>query len=476
MPDNRLGELPWLIDTTTGRPNGVRTERGEEIAIPYLDRATGLVYASGAPLSWGLKRTEAVVKHIGSSSNTGVTYNQSAGLSASTITTTLKLEMETGFSAVRLVLMNRAANAINGNTAVVGVTETNATDTSANAATPVIGGTAYAQLAPAGTLNGWRAKTFSGASSANIGAATTVQQFVLADWAALSHVDRTDGGTRPLLLLRTYRDGAASGNWSFNQAGATARTASAAMRGRTFIAANSFTDAVTTLGNSMSLTTTVQPVFPIVRFNTPVLSVWGIGDSTMQGTAQVPDNISTWGLRACNDISTPQNPVVWANFGAASQTAATALATAKAALAAGCPAPSVLVVEAASVNDPVAPANPTVRDREGQVSLALDVIATAKQYAIPCVVFVPLMPYNSLTLSYDNIRKGTNATLRAIALANGVAWLDLSALGDGASPERWVAKYNDGTGAAGDGIHPDETAFDEVMAPALAAVLRVLAS
>lgn len=51
MADNRLGELPWLIDVNTGRPNGVRTQRGEEIAIPYVDPVTGALYANGASVS-----------------------------------------------------------------------------------------------------------------------------------------------------------------------------------------------------------------------------------------------------------------------------------------------------------------------------------------------------------------------------------------------------------------------------------------
>lgn len=467
-PQQWEGKTIWRSDLLCHQTSTGLEWRGEVTQDPR----TGLLMASGMPVA--IKRIEAVVKHIGSSSNNAIAFNQSTGLSASDMTVTIKAEMEADFVAVRLVALNRAANAINGNTAVVGATETNATDTSANIGTPVIGGSAYAQLAPAGTLNGWRAATWAGASSINVAAATAGQQFQLSDWISLGSVARTDGGTRPLLLWRTWRPGAASGNWSFNTCGSTARTASAAMRQRTFIAGQSFNDAVTTLGNTMSLGTTVVPVFPIVRFTVPVLSVWGVGDSTMQNNAQAPDGLSSWGLRACNDVSTPTKPVVWANFGASSQTAQTAWNAAKAALAAGCPAPSVLVVQAASVNDPTAPANPSVRDREGQVALALDVIATARQYSIPAVIFCPLMPYNSLTLSYDNIRKGTNTAIAAIAAANGVTVLNLAALGDGASPERWVSAYNDGTGSAGDGIHPDEDAFDAVMAPALAAVLRAL--
>jgi len=382
--------------------------------------------------------------------------------------------MEAPFSAVKLALINRASNAINANTAVVGVTETNAIDTSNNIGVPVIGGTAYAQLAPSGTLNGFRAATWESASSVNVAAATAAQQFALSDWIPLGSVSRTDGGTRPLLLWRTYRDGATNGNWSFNLAGAAANTPSATMRNRTFIASNYFGDAVTNLTNAMSLTTTLQPAFPIVRFNQPVLSVWHVGDSTVQNNAQAADNLSSWGLRACLDVSSLTAPVVYANFGATGQTGALAWSIAKAALVAGCPAPSVLIVEPASVNDPSTASQPTVRDRESQIANAIDIIATAKAYNIPYVIFTPLMPYNSLTAAYDLIRKATNVAIKAVADANGVTWLSFRNLGDGAAPERWRTAYNDGTGASNDGIHPDEDAFEQVMAVEMRTALQAL--
>ena len=420
------------------------------------------------------QRSEAVVKPIGSSSNNAFAFNQTVGLSTDDRCITVKSEMEGHFVAVKYVMTNRAANAINNTTAVVGVTETNAIDTSANIGTPVIGGVAYPQLAPAGTINGWRAPLWGGGSAVNVASASAAQQFQPGDWTNIGSVERADGGVRPLLLQRFWRPGAASGNWSFNTCGASARTPSAAMRQRTYIVSQAFSDGVSALNTPMSLSTAVLPAFPIVRFAVPVMSVWGIGDSTMQCNAQAPEGLSSWGMRACAEVSTMENPVIWANFGASSQNGQTAWGIAKSALAAGCPAPSVFLIEAASVNDPSPTSSPTVRDREAQIGRALDVIATARQYGVQYIIFVPLMPFNSLTLAFDDIRKGTNAEIVAIARASGVWWLDFSALGTGASPDRWISAYNDGLGAAGDGIHPDETAFDDVMTPRLVTLLRII--
>lgn len=417
------------------------------------------------------KRNEAAVKLLGSVGNGTAPFNQTTGLSTSAITTTQKQELEGPFSAVRLCIINRAQNAINANTAVVGVTETNAIDTSANMGTPIIGGTPYAVVAGAGSINGWRTVTWGTATSINVGASTTAQIFSLSDWIPLNSIARADGGTRPLLLWRSYRDGAASGNWSFNTIGTGSRTPTTAMRQRTFVVSNAFSDAVTTLGATMSLTTTVQPIFPIVRFKVPVLSVWGVGDSTMQCSGQAPESLSAWGFRACCELSTPTTPVVWANFGAVSQTAATAWEVTKSALAAGIPAPSVLLIQPASVNDD---ATPDLRNRERELATAADIFSVAATYNIPYVIFAPLMPYEALNSAQDTIRKGTNAELQTIANSYGITLLNFSALGDGGDPEQWIPEYNDGAGAAGDGVHPDETAFDAVMVPTLLTVLRAI--
>ena len=435
----------------------------------------GYTVSIPAPVSGGsyrdFLRYEAAVKYIGTCSNGGFPYNQSTGLSSADITTTVKLEIECDFYAVRLALLNRSTAALTGNTAVVGVSETNSTATSQLMGSPTIGGVSYQQIAPAGTVNGWQSVTWSGASSVTVPAATAMQTFALSDWIPLASVPRADGGARPLLMHRTWRGGATGGNWSFNLAGTGARTSSTPMRGRTVVVCNAYSDAITTLTATQSLTTTIQPVVPILRFALPVFSVWGCGDSTMQNNSQAEENLSAWGMRACADVSTPALPVIWANFGASGQRSWTAIEVMRAALQAGFPPPSAIVIQVASVNDPTTAATLTIDQRQRQLANLADVMALAKQYGVGYIIIAPLAPHNALNASNDAFRKETNTLISSAAATNGIRVLNFAAEGDGASPERWVTAYNDGTGAAGDGIHPDADAFEIIRAPALAAAL-----
>lgn len=416
-------------------------------------------------------RSEALVRLIGTASNGGAIFNQSTGLSASALTICQRQEMETGFTAARLMLVNRANVAMNANKALIGVTETASVSTSANMGAPVIGGVAYQAVASAGSLNGWRSVTWGGAATSNIASAAAAQTFSLSDWIPIQDIARADGGSRPLLLWSTYHDGATQGNFSFNvytQTGADAPVVPLpAMRGRVYSAATNFGDAVADPTRTMALANTIIPCAPIVRFKRPVLSVWGIGDSTMQNNAQAPEGLSAWGMRACAEVSTESTPVVWANLGASSRNFSEFWPVVEAYLAAGVPAPSVFVVEAASVND--VGVSVTVRTKEDQLQQASRVLSVAAQYGVPYVIFVPLMPYNSLDATKDAIRKSTNQTIMQIAEDYGCQALILDDLGDSGAPQRWVPAYT------GDGLHPNPTAFDAVLAPALsAALLRIM--
>ena len=198
----------------------------------------------------------------------------------------------------------------------------------------------------------------------------------------------------------------------------------------------------------------------------PVLSVWGVGDSISQCSALVTDTVSSWGYRACLDASIQTNPVVYANFGAASQIATTYLANARATLAAGAPPPSVMVINPCSVNDITA--TPNTRIIESMRSTAQQALQLARDYDIPAIIWFPILPYNSLSGASDLLRTALNTEMAAMAAVAGVTWMTFSSLGDGAAPERWVAAYN----YTSDGIHPNETAIDTIMAPVLLALLR----
>lgn len=428
-----------------------------------------LVSRDGKFRRGSIRRFDALYGWGGAASG-GASFNKTTGMSSTQWTMTLKMEAEAAFHAVRLLWRNVAQNALANCSSVVGVTETNDNSTSALMASPTIGGSTYQALAAANTLTGWRAVTYAGASTVSVPASTTGQTYALSDEVPITSIARTDGGARPLLLYRCHHNGALDGNWALHTVGATTRTPSAALRNRTLAVSNAAgTDGVAALTATHGLSTSAMECYPIVRHAVPVLSVWAVGDSIAQNNALVADGVSAWAWRACLDASTPTNPVVFANFGASSQGAAVYLANARSALAAGAPAPSVLVIGPCSVND-IAP-SPYARTVEAMRATAHQALQLARDYDIPAVIWWPVLPANSLTGAGDLLRTGLNADMQALAAQCGVTWMTFPGLGDGAAPEKWVPALNFGA----DGIHPNETAIDTIMAPALAGLLRALA-
>ncbi len=413
-------------------------------------------------------RTEALCK-LGELAPGGVLFNKTTGLSASNWCQTTKIGLELDFTAVKLLAVNRAGNSIQNFKGVVGVTETDDISSSINMSTPIIGGVSYAQLAPASTVQGFKAITWAGAADITIPAANVAHQIVISDRMPLTSIPRAAGqvSTRPFLLMRTYIPGAID-NWAFVGYNAAQRTPSVANRGRVIQVSSSGSDGVATLTTVHALATSGQEVWPIVTFKRPVLSVWGIGDSITACSSLVADITSNWGHRACCDVSSPTDtPVVWSNFGASSQGMLLTVAAVRIYLAAGVPPPSVLVAGPCSVNDGAGGWNPATLQQARDYGM--EVLRLAADYSIPYVVFWPLLPYNVLTSVTDPMRLALNAEFQVIAEAYGVQIMTgLDVLGDRQMPEKWVVAFNSGA----DGIHPNELAIENVFAPSLARVLR----
>lgn len=420
------------------------------------------VLASGLKIPFqSSRRSEALVRFQGICKGS-TPFN--IGASTVSQTYTVKIEVEAAFNGVRILADNGAANAQTGNKLAVGVTETNAVVATAltasqNMSAPVIGGVAYdTALVTVGNL-GYRQMQWYGIGTYDMLAGNAVRQYVLSDWMPLQSVVRADGGTRPLFLMRQKPDPT---GYNFLVASTLMRSATTANRGRTMIASNYFGDGLTTPAGVHALGTTYADTYPIFRFNTPVLSVWGVGDSITQGnsTAIIPDGYSNFGARACADASTLIKPVVYANLGCNGQTADYYWANAKALLTLGVPAPSVLLTGPASAND--GNSTPTLVHLEAQRMRAYDMIATCRQYGIPAMIWLPWMPNENLTnvtsTFYDDKRKQIDTELKAVAAAAGIGWLTLDELGDGASPEKWVTAYKY------DAIHPNELAHEVIAA------------
>ncbi len=506
LPNARVTvtESPETVSASDAGGNSPRPHFLEYAGVftygPYAMGGTVVVANasnSGSTVTWGRKDTTVTTNSTGTSlvSGDGTLYLQSRrrsealvrfqgickasspfNISASTVnqTYTVKLEVEAPFSGVRILSDNGAPNAQTGNKMAIGVTETNAVTATAltasqNMSVPVIGGVAYdSALVTSGNL-GYKQVTWATAATWDMLAGNAARQYKLSDWMSLQSVARADGGTRPLFLMRQKPDPT---GYNFLVSSALMRSATTANRGRTVITSTYFGDGLTTPNGVHALGTTYTDTYPIFRFNVPVLSVWGVGDSIQQGnsTLIIADGYSNFVARACADASTTTKPVVYANLGCNGQTADYYWTNAKALLAAGVPPPSVLVTAPASVND--GGSTPTVATIDAQRDRGYDMIATCKLYGIPAIIWLPWLVNENLTdistTFYDSKRKQINAELKAIAEAAGIAWITLSGLGDGATPEKWVTAYEY------DAFHPNELAHESVMAPALAAVLTTL--
>lgn len=435
------------------------------------------------------RRTDALVKVFGPTDASGYTFAAPSGSLNFDWNTSIKQEVEAPFSAVRLVVWNRRNAALNFK-GLVGVTETSSNADTSYRTVPRISGVFYPQLAPGVTVQGFKKVTFAGADQVTLGAASTSQTIAVSDRIPLASVPRVSGeaSTRPLLLSRAFSNGftaavapwvaatpwmpsnlalsaasplAVNGNRVYAQSGTGGQPGADYIASPIAIPDNATPNACLEYGQ-------------IISFNVPVLSVWGVGDSITNLPDAITQStfINSWGMRACAEVSTPERPVVWANMGAPVAGAAKYLALARQYLAAGCPAPSVLVVNPVSANDDSS--NWVTAGQYGMTQSrdwALDSIRLAREYNIPYIIWFPLLPRETSPggAASDALRKQLNAEMRVIAAANGITFLDFSALSDGAALEFFYSKYD-----YGDGLHQNELANTEVLVPKLAAILRTL--
>jgi hypothetical protein len=415
-------------------------------------------------------RTEAMVKPFA----VAPSFNKTTGLSGIDNTTSVKMEVEGHYSAVRFLRVNRGNQALTSGQMVAFATETMAYATSAQIATPIVNGTAYAALAGATDTKGFRAITWSGAASVpSIPSSAGGPQAVLSDWVPMTSVARANGEAsgRPVLGYRIEHLGSTNGNWAYFSASANVRDPITSMRGRTIVvgrygAGGAIADL--TAAKVFVVETLNMDVVPIIRFKVPVFSVWGVGDSITAVTGTNTDVHSAWGLKACAELSTPARPVVWSNLGVAGMTSADFWVFAKYLLALGVPAPSMLVLNVASINE--FSSTPNIRQAELTRSILGEAVAVCRQYRIPHLCVWGTLPNENITTApYDQVRKDNNAGLAQDAATMRVVMLDLSALGDGATPEKWVPAYRY------DPFHPNEAGQDAVFVPAVKAAIHAAA-
>ncbi|UOD28782.1 hypothetical protein INH39_25575 [Massilia violaceinigra] len=443
------GSAPVAIGVTTGPGNAVGLGLGARMRRLGVDSIKGAAKWFGNTIG-GLT--------FGTLPVNGSAYRATSGL---------LMVAEAPFYALQLVVVNQVNNAITGLRAIAGVTESIDTSVAANRCKPVIGGVAYGAMAAAGSVNGFYPLTWGGQATPTIPASVTSAQFAVSDILPVNSVPRADvPGALPAVVIRVDQIPATGGNYSFVLTSAAMRTATAANRGRVVQTFNTGADALTNPNVNLNLSGDTPLIFPIFHYAVPSLTVAVCGDSTEQNDSLVTDVFTSWGYRGCADASSPKRPVNYLNLGSSSKTAPEYWARCQEIIAAGVPV-DTLVIGPASVNDGYT-IGTIARLFSDAKSRAMEIVRFCRANGISNLIWIPLLPFNSNTTAQDAYRLEFNAWLATIP---GTTTLNFPALGNGATPERWVATMN----FSADGIHPSELAIDTVMAPALTAALNAIA-
>lgn len=177
MGNNRLGELPWLIDIDTGRPSGVKTQRNEEIGVMTVLPPGAVPTASD---EFALTAGQFGAARNRSNPLSFIARVQGGPRQSSNVVQTatglLVLSCPVPYYAVRVHYEHLGGNGpVTGFSALIGASDDigsqDFTDISAAAfkrcVTPRAGGTEYNTVVTDGSP-GWKSVTWAGASTASI--------------------------------------------------------------------------------------------------------------------------------------------------------------------------------------------------------------------------------------------------------------------------------------------------------------------
>ena len=215
-------------------------------------------------------------------------------------TTNIVMELESDFTALRIGIPNALATAVNGIRVSVGVLA---------AAVP------QAWLVDINPTGGWVDATFNGASSLNAPARIAADRYSLplTDWLNIRSIPRTDGGIRPLIIMRIeYPNGSlpsvpylGTSNWRQPTAPRVMKTSVQTVLGVTNKAA--YTQTTNTEGSV---------VVPVVQYISKKKGRQGFisGDSTKEGVGGNPNGYGAVQM-ASYELSTPDNPIEYFNAG-----------------------------------------------------------------------------------------------------------------------------------------------------------------
>ena len=470
--------IPVVLSVAVTHPGTIPAQ----IATDAAGNVSGLAGPGGAKVPLSKRKNIITQRLFGEGSPNGMTNNTQAGSTLANNTWQVKITAEADFDAVRVIYLNHMANTVVVS-ASVAATETAATDTTSNISDPVVGGTAYAVVDSATDAYGFRSVTWAGASSITAAAAATptgqipntpampyvIPSISTSDWIPLRSVPRADGGTLPLCILRFYIDGAV------NAFGYTAdsgkyplmRTPTAANRGRIIQMGNIGNNGVTNPAfKPSSLGTTALPFAIQFRCRRRGVTVMTVGDSITENNGLVADRLSSWGHRACADLSTADMPISHVNNGCSAMPTTTFWQHGKQMLSAIKPDIAVYSVWSPN-NQPFTDAALTRYKVTNMLAQAQDFVDYCQQNGVTPILLTGI-PYTSMTASTDPERKWLIAEINKMGVGGHCIVVDTNAaIGNGATPERIKATYD-----FGDGIHPNETAIESVIVPLVKAAIQ----
>lgn len=375
----------------------------------------------------------------------------------------LKTTAESDFDAVRIHHYHPGTTTPQWKFAVA-VTETADTSTQSNYAYPTVGGAAYSVIDSTADQYGWRTCTFAGAATktlAGTGNPTPpnfAPEIITSDWIPLSSVPRADGGALPLIMVMGLPVTAVTQNASWISAAGSAAmaTATAANRGRIVQMSRNGSDAIAVPGAGTFIAQTDgMPIAIEFRYRTASTTICFIGDSLTQNQAIVADNFTSWGWRACADISTTSRPVVHCNMGAASsgsleywREGLRQMLLVK---------PRVAVYSAWTPNDPPYTTDALTRYAiQNMAARTVEFLDVCRQNNIRPVLDTGVPYLAGLGATQDALRKAYVARIRTMAASANAGLIDSDSLfSDGASPANIKSPYN-----FGDNIHYNEVGIE----------------
>lgn len=350
---------------------------------------------------------------------------------------------ETAYTHVRVVMWNTAATASTWGFTAVASAPTSGNDGTALTWLPVYFDAPASSERTIGLFSG---TTRSVTIPAAIGSGNaTIPSFVYSNWVAINSVARSDGGTKPLLQLRSWETAGVS---AFNIDTGSQGQYNTQMVGREIlsqIASDTDGSRVTSAASyGFTLTTSgwMPPVFIEFRSAVQVVTIATIGDSLANGqiASAPPNNKSAgWVNTAAAAISTTGVPVAYLNIGYSGNPAGSFRETAR--TIRDNLVPSILVVSGGSPNDGL--------DRCGDNLADIIQAVTTARAAGTQVVLTTIAPFGAGDTTANLPRTAANNQIKSLGTLGIVDVLDLDLiLRDPGNFNNLLAGYN-----SGDNIH-----------------------